>query len=60
MWRASITISAQRNRLFATYRYIDLANLTTNQVDIGGALAGDTLGTPAAARAARPSCLRIG
>ncbi len=38
----------ERNRLFATYRYSTVANLTTNQVDIGGALSGDTLGTPAA------------
>ena len=38
----------ERNRLFATYRYSTVANLTNNQVDIGGALSGDTLGTPAA------------
>jgi len=37
-----------KNRLFATYRYSTVKNLTTNQVDIGGALQGDTLGTPAA------------
>ena len=40
-------------RLFATYRYMRLVNLTTNQVDIGGLLPGDTKGTPAA-EAPRP------
>jgi len=35
-------------RLFASYRYMRLINLTTNQVDIGGLLSGDTKGTPAA------------
>jgi len=38
----------EKNRLFATYRYSTVKNLTTNQVDIGGALPGTTLGTPAA------------
>src|SRR5262249_30524460 len=37
-----------RNRFFATYRYMSLSNLTTNMVDIGGALPGTTFGTPAA------------
>ncbi len=31
-----------------SYRYLRLTNLTTNQVDIGGALPGDALGQPAA------------
>ena len=35
-------------RWMTSYRYTRLINLTTNQVDIGGALPGDTLGTPAA------------
>jgi len=38
-----------RNRFFATYRYMSLQNLTTNMVDIGGVLPGGTFGTPAAA-----------
>ena len=41
-------------RLFATYRYMRLINLTTNQVDIGGLLPGTTMGTPAAV-APRPA-----
>lgn len=46
-----------RNRLFGTYRYMTLTNLTTNMVDIGGALPGTTLGTPAAVapRVQKPS-----
>jgi len=40
-------------RLMTSYRYFALSALTTNQVDIGGALPGDKLGTPAA-RAPRP------
>ena len=36
-------------RFFSSYRYFDQKNPTTNQVDIGGLLPGDTLGTPAAA-----------
>jgi len=40
-------------RFMTSYRYFALSQLTTNQVDIGGALPGDTLGTPAA-RAPRP------
>ena len=40
-------------RFFGSYRYYGLSQLTTNQVDIGGALPGDTLGT-IAARAPRP------
>ena len=35
-------------RLMASYRYTRLVSLTTNQVDIGGGLPGDTLGTPTA------------
>lgn len=35
-------------RWMTSYRYMRLISLTTNQVDIGGALPGDTLGTPAA------------
>ncbi len=34
--------------LMASYRYYNFQNLTSNQVDIGGVLPGDTLGTPAA------------
>jgi hypothetical protein len=37
-----------RFRWYATYRDQKLVNLTTNQVDIGGVLPGDTLGQPAA------------
>ena len=35
-------------RFFGTYRDTRVINLTTNQVDIGGVLPGDTLGQPAA------------
>jgi hypothetical protein len=35
-------------RWMTSYRYTRLVNTTTNQVDIGGALPGDTLGTPQA------------
>jgi len=35
-------------RWMTSYRYQRLVSLTTNQVDIGGAFAGDTLGTPVA------------
>ena len=34
--------------LMASYRYYNLQNLTSNQVDIGGVLAGDKLGVPTA------------
>ena len=34
--------------MFASYRYYKFTTLTSNQVDIGGALAGDTVGTPVA------------
>ncbi len=34
--------------LMASYRYYSLTNLTSNQVDIGGVLPGDTLGVPKA------------
>ena len=40
-------------RLMTSYRYFALNQLTTNQIDIGGALPGDKLGVPAA-RAPRP------
>jgi hypothetical protein len=40
-------------RFFTSYRYYRFLETTTNQVDIGGALPGDTLGVPAA-RAPRP------
>lgn len=43
----------ERWRFFSSYRYYSLSQLTTNQVDIGGALPGDTLGVMAA-RAPRP------
>jgi Carboxypeptidase regulatory-like domain len=35
-------------RFMTSYRYSTIVNVTTNQVDIGGALPGDTFGTPAA------------
>jgi len=34
--------------LMASYRYYNFQNQTSNQVDIGGAFSGDTLGTPKA------------
>ena len=37
-----------RWHLMASYRYYNLTNLTSNQVDIGGVLAGDTIGVPKA------------
>jgi hypothetical protein len=37
-----------RWRLFSVYRYFAYTQLTTSQVDIGGALPGDRLGVPAA------------
>jgi hypothetical protein len=40
-------------RFFSSYRYFALNQLTTNQIDIGGALPGDKLGVPVA-RAPRP------
>jgi hypothetical protein len=40
-------------RFFGSYRYYGLTQLTTNQIDIGGALPGDTLGQMVA-RAPRP------
>ncbi len=43
----------EKFRFFSSYRYYGLTQLTTNQVDIGGALPGDTLGQ-AVARAPRP------
>jgi hypothetical protein len=36
-------------RAFASYRWFSLKDPTTNQVDIGGLLPGDTLGVPASA-----------
>jgi hypothetical protein len=48
--------------LFATYRYTKITNLTTNQVDIGGVLPGDKLGTatPVAPRPQLPSFMALG
>jgi hypothetical protein len=43
----------ERNHFFAMYRYANIINLTNNQVDIGGALPGDTFGVPIA-KADRP------
>jgi hypothetical protein len=40
-------------RLFGSYRYYALATLTTNQIDIGGALPGDKFGVPTS-QAPRP------
>ena len=40
-------------RFFGSYRYYELQTLTTNQIDIGGALPGDKLGVPTS-RAPRP------
>ncbi len=34
--------------LMSSYRYYNFQNLTSNQVDIGGKIAGDTLGVPVA------------
>jgi hypothetical protein len=36
----------QKWHLMASYRYFKLTQLTTNQVDIGGAFAGDKIGVP--------------
>ena len=49
-------------RMFATYRYMRLINLTTNQVDIGGLLPGTTQGVPAAVapRPQNPGYLVLG
>jgi hypothetical protein len=51
-----------KNRLFATYRYNTVKNLSTNQIDIGGGYTGDTLGTPVATapRVQQPSYWVIG
>ena len=38
----------QNWKLMSSYRYAKIVNLTTNQVDIGGALAGDKFGQPTA------------
>ena len=38
----------QKWHMFASYRYYKFTTLTSNQVDIGGALPGDTVGTPVA------------
>src|ERR1700690_620932 len=53
---------SDKHRLFATYRYTKITNLTTNQVDIGGVLTGDTLGTaaPVAPRPQLPSFMAVG
>ena len=37
-----------RWHLMTSYRYYSLVNLTGNQVDVGGALPGDTVGSPSA------------
>jgi len=52
----------ERNRFFATYRYMRLVNLTNNQADIGGLLPGDTLGVPAATapRPQNPGYMAVG
>lgn len=44
---------SEKWRFMGSYRYFALSQLTTNQIDIGGALPGDKLGVPAA-RAPRP------
>ncbi|HTS26830.1 MAG TPA: carboxypeptidase-like regulatory domain-containing protein [Bryobacteraceae bacterium] len=51
-----------KNRFFATYRYMRLTNLTNNQADIGGLLPGDTQGVPAAVapRPQNPGYLVLG
>jgi len=51
-----------KNRFFGTYRYTRIANLTTNQVDIGGVLPGTTFGTasPVANRPQIPSLMVFG
>ncbi|HTS27883.1 MAG TPA: carboxypeptidase-like regulatory domain-containing protein [Bryobacteraceae bacterium] len=51
-----------KNRFFGTYRYTKITNLTTNQVDIGGVLPGDTFGTatPLAPRPQLPSFMVFG
>jgi hypothetical protein len=52
----------EKNRFFATYRYMQLTSLTTNQVDIGGVLGSSTLGTPLALapRVQKPSFWVLG
>jgi len=49
-------------KLMSSYRYAQIVNLTTNQVDIGGALGSDKFGQPTAlaARPQRPGFLVIG
>jgi hypothetical protein len=44
---------------YATYRYYREVNPTTNQIDIGGLVAGDTLGVPAS-QSATPLAPRYG
>ena len=48
--------------LMGSYRYYNFQNLTSNQVDIGGGLPGDTVGTPKAVapRPQQPWLLVIG
>ena len=43
----------EKFRFFGSYRYYALSTLTTNQIDIGGALPGDKFGVPTS-RAPRP------
>jgi hypothetical protein len=44
---------SEKQHFYVTYRDFKLVSLTTNQVDIGGVLPGDKLGTPTA-KAPRP------
>lgn len=44
---------SDKEHFYVTYRDYKYVSLTSNQVDIGGVLSGDTLGTPAA-KAPRP------
>jgi hypothetical protein len=44
---------SDKQHFFVTYRDYKLINLTTNQIDVGGVLPGDTFGIPAA-KAPRP------
>jgi hypothetical protein len=51
-----------KEHFMASYRYFNLQNLTSNQVDIGGFFAGDTLGKPTAVapRPQQPWFLSLG
>jgi hypothetical protein len=52
----------QNWKLMSSYRYAQIINLTTNEVDIGGALGSDKQGQPVALapRPQRPSLLVVG